>query len=204
MTDKHGTAAYGFPKQVIPPEASQDETYDILMPDLLRCFLSFNDAYNVLYFAYGQTGTGKTHSIFGPKWALNGVLEENQAQWGMFPRAFVKIMEYMKRVKESPDKIHSILTVGAIDFYVGNCVDLLNHREHVEVDDNRVPLGYTERELVCLEDVISFLQNVLSLRKSFGTLMNESTEDHDGSSRSHCALILTLRQVKKETGECVV
>lgn len=34
--------------------------------------------------------------------------------------------------------------------------------------------------------------------------MNESNDNHDGSSRSHCAFILTMRQVKENTGECVI
>jgi DNA replication protein DnaC len=55
---------------VVPPEATQDEAYDTLMYHQLKSFFTFEKAYNVLYFAYGQTGTGKTHSIFGPKYSL--------------------------------------------------------------------------------------------------------------------------------------
>jgi hypothetical protein len=34
--------------------------------------------------AYGQTGTGKTHTIFGPKEAA--LSESSSAEWGIFPK----------------------------------------------------------------------------------------------------------------------
>lgn len=101
---------------MIGPESSQDETYDILMPELLGSFLRFEDAYNVLYFAYGQTGTGKTYTLFGPKKGLQDTSEQNQFQWGVFFKSLKNILDYCEQVKEGPDKIQSILTVGAIDF----------------------------------------------------------------------------------------
>ena len=240
ITDRHQTVDYDFPKQVIPPEASQDYSYDTLLPGLLDSFLKMEDAYNVLYCAYGQTGTGKTHSIFGPKSSLKDASEESQKEWGIFPRTVGKILEYMDQVRtptrtavannadadadadadanggeETQTKtgrkhhgiIQSILTVGAIDFYLGTSVDLLNKRAPVEVDADRVPVGYKEHQLTNLNDLISFLQDVSKLRKSFGTLMNNSSNVHDGSSRSHCALILTLRQLRiganaNAGGEC--
>jgi len=127
------------------------------------------------------------------------------SQWGIFPRTVDQILNYMQLAKSSG--ISCILTVAALDFYIGTCVDLLNHRKCIEVDENRVPLGYQERQLDNLETMVSFLGEVQQKRKSFGTLMNESQsnhdDDHDGSSRSHCALILTLRQVNHATKACI-
>jgi len=58
---------YTFPTKVISPEASQEESYKSLLPPLMEKFLKpplsddskVNNAYNILLFAYGQTGTGK-------------------------------------------------------------------------------------------------------------------------------------------------
>ena len=201
---------YTFPTKVISPEASQEESYKSLLPPLMEKFLKpplsddskVNNAYNILLFAYGQTGTGKTHSIFGPKTSLSQT--ENQSDWGIFPVTVSKILDYMATVKH--EGIECILTVGALDFYVGTCVDLMNNRELVEVDEKRTPLGYKELQLSFLEELLSFLETILKARKSFGTRMNEASQedDHDGSSRSHCALILTLRQVNKENRQCLV
>ena len=40
-------------------------------------------------------------------------------------------------------------------------------------------------------------------RTSRATLMNQAGGGHAGSSRSHCALILTLRQLDKASGKVV-
>lgn len=71
--------------------------------------------------------------------------------------------------------IECILTVGALNFYVGTCVDLMNKREPVEVDEKRTPLGYKELQLSSLEELLSFLDTILKARKSFGTQMNEAS-----------------------------
>jgi hypothetical protein len=38
--------------------------------------------FNTLLFAYGQTGTGKTHTFMGPPDSLHTV---NHPDWGLFP-----------------------------------------------------------------------------------------------------------------------
>ena len=52
-----------------------------------------------------------------------------------------------------------------------------------------------------MQDLWTFLDNILSLRQAQGTRMNQQTSNHSGSSRSHCAVIFTLRQVNMQTGE---
>ena len=52
---------------VFPPDADQDEVFTATVP-LLRAALS---GYNATIFTYGQTGTGKTHTMLGHDlWAL--------------------------------------------------------------------------------------------------------------------------------------
>jgi len=66
---------YTYPIKVIGPEKSQQETYDGLMPDMVDAFL---DGYNAMYFAYGQTGTGKTHTMFGEAASLKHFTETGE------------------------------------------------------------------------------------------------------------------------------
>ncbi|EGB11740.1 hypothetical protein AURANDRAFT_20832, partial [Aureococcus anophagefferens] len=64
-------------------EASQAAVYDAvakpMVADVLRGF-------NATLFAYGQTGAGKTHSMFGPRDAGDG-----SAAVGVVPRLLVDI-----------------------------------------------------------------------------------------------------------------
>ena len=47
--------------KIFGPNASQEDVYNQLQPSINECF----DGYNTTIFAYGQTGTGKTHTILG-------------------------------------------------------------------------------------------------------------------------------------------
>jgi len=97
-------------------------------------------------------------------------------------------------------ELKTSLTAGAIEFYLLQCMDLLNHREPVQINPaDRVPLGYTEMPLTSMDDMTRYLEKVDGMRTAMSTRMNEDSEDHAGSSRSHCSLILTLRQLDPET-----
>ena len=53
---------WSYPKVVATPEVDNSELYEMIMPERIDAFL---DGVNVNLMAYGQTGTGKTHTIFG-------------------------------------------------------------------------------------------------------------------------------------------
>merc|ERR1719181_1262588 len=63
VKDRHKTTKYDFPTEVLSPEASQQKVFDTIMPDLFDAWSI--QCKNVMLFAYGQTGTGKTHTMFG-------------------------------------------------------------------------------------------------------------------------------------------
>ena len=60
-----GNNVYNFPEKVLGPEVTQEEVYNATMPQLVYEFTN-DKPRNVLFLAYGQTGTGKTHTMFGP------------------------------------------------------------------------------------------------------------------------------------------
>ena len=77
---------------VVLPEDDQETTYaSVGLPDMLAHFL---DGYNVTFLAYGQTGTGKTHTMFGSQlekvesFSLDS--SSMPEQWGLFPRSGVR------------------------------------------------------------------------------------------------------------------
>ena len=53
------------------------------------------------------------------------------------------------------------------------------------------------------ESAIEFMATVRRRRTARSTLMNRASAGHAGSSRSHCALILTLRQLDVRSGGCL-
>lgn len=65
-----GELKYNFMKKVLVPEVSQQDVWDEFMPPLVDEFTMKNGR-NVFLLAYGQTGTGKTHTMFGLKGTLN-------------------------------------------------------------------------------------------------------------------------------------
>ena len=54
--------AYDYPSKVFPVDCTQEAVGAELLPGLLE---DFWDERNVMIFAYGQTGTGKTTTMFG-------------------------------------------------------------------------------------------------------------------------------------------
>jgi len=49
-----------------------------------------------MMFAYGQTGTGKTHTIFGPNRNLKVGVDWSD-DWGIFPRVVSNTLKMMKQ-----------------------------------------------------------------------------------------------------------
>ena len=66
------------------------------MPELIDAFLG---GYNCTFIAYGQIGTGKTHTMFGSPASLKKFDEcgEIHPEWGIFPRAIMHMMQKMKK-----------------------------------------------------------------------------------------------------------
>ena len=114
ITVKHasGEKLYTYPKHIIPPSVNNEALYDQFLPQRIDAF--FNGI-NVNIMAYGQTGTGKTHTMFGPpgimeragKGQYNGI--EIEDTYGIFPRSLIHIFH---RAKEDNN---CILTCSAVE-----------------------------------------------------------------------------------------
>merc|ERR1712070_713184 len=95
---------------------------------------------DVMFLAYGQTGTGKTHTMFGPPESLDPeACPENgpHPEWGIFPR----IVEYTLATissavaTEMASTLNSKVTVSAMEFYMTGAFDLLNSQVPVFIDE---------------------------------------------------------------------
>ena len=88
--------------------------------------------YSAAFLAYGQTGTGKTHTMFGSQldqvasWAGG---ESYPAQWGVFPRA---VMELLARLQGR----RVLLTANIVEIYFWQAFDLLNQKAELNWGQN--------------------------------------------------------------------
>lgn len=196
MTGGGGQKQFTYMNSVILPEDSQETCYSGLgLPNMLTRFL---DGYNVTFIAYGQTGTGKTHTLFGSqleevkRFGSNcGDMLDMPGTWGLLPRTLVSALQLLK--SEDKTKGDWKLTATVLELYFGQCLDLLNGKKPIHVDNlgraDFGDFGFTDMEVTSYED-ISRLMDVMSKNRSTrGTSMN------DTSSRSHCLVNLYLTRV---------
>jgi len=185
-----GSNKYAFAKKVLGPEVDQQVVFDTIMPELVEEFTQPGGT-NVMFFAYGQTGTGKTHTIFGESSSL--LSREPTPGWGLFPRVCEATINKMKGRK-------FVLSVSAIEFYMCMAYDLLADRSLLQIGDDYEPLGYKHIVINSTGDLLEVLENIKQYRTTRSTKMNQSWghDEHDGSSRSHCSIILSLLQLDEQ------
>ena len=219
--DRHGEQRYDFMHAVVLPEHDQAHLFETSVRASIDIFTRER---SVLFFAYGQTGTGKTHTILGPEPSQTSV---RHADWGVFPRAVDATLEAMAAAGGAWS-----LHASAVEFYIFETFDLLDDDatgspQPILVDRaTHRPVGASQHAIRALDDVLPFLAKVRKNRTSASTRMNAAKcggerarararvsrmklrplplspryGKHAGSSRSHAALILTLRQLDAASG----
>ncbi|GKV31984.1 hypothetical protein SLEP1_g40630 [Rubroshorea leprosula] len=169
-----GRKAFTFNK-VFGPSASQAEVFSDTQP-LIRSVL---DGYNVCIFAYGQTGTGKTYTMTGPK-------ELTEEGLGVNYRALGDLFLLSEKRK---DTICYEISVQMLEIYNEQVRDLLvsdgeirnSSSNGINVPDaNLVPVSSTS-------DVINLMNLGHKNRAVGATAMN------DQSSRSHSCLTVHVQ-----------
>ena len=208
ISDGHGEQVYDFPKRVFDLDATQEEVYVEAVRPLVDQFTDFPGGHNCLFFAYGQTGTGKTHTILGPEhtWA-----DMHHKERGIMPRIIEDTIRVMSGLEAESGGNHVwTLQASAIQFYMMGCSDLLNDNQPIIIDNGSFgtcvaeyePIGVRSITVTCLEDLLEVYDLVFKNRNTASTYMNTSKGKgaHSGSSRSHASIILTLKQVDRVSG----
>ena len=80
-----------------------------------------------------------------------------------------------------------------------SCLDLLDEGATCLIGADHRPLGLTALELDSEQACLDLMARVRKTRHARATRMNEASDGHAGSSRSHCAIILTLRQLERSS-----
>ena len=170
--------------------STQEDVFEATLRPIIRDVLM---GYESTVFAYGQTGTGKTHT-------MEGDLSEAD-QHGVIPRSAAAIFDALKK---NPEYISSTVYCSLLEIYNEELSDLLgvdngngnnnsnNNNKRgttklaiMEGENGPFCRGLSESKVTSASDLLTLMQIAHQQRQTGETDMNKE------SSRSHC--IFTLR-----------
>ena len=168
---------------VYGPEATQQEVFDNeISPTIKHLFGGFD----VTIFAYGVTGTGKTHTMRGGK---------TLAERGVIPRLLSGIYRKSRKLaRDSEGKTKVELTLSYYEIYNDKVFDLL------EAPEKRMLAGLLLRDSGGKTVVVGLTERPCESLKEFEKLYDEAnvnrstsaTKLNAHSSRSHAILKITI------------
>ncbi|KAK4297569.1 hypothetical protein Pmani_030022 [Petrolisthes manimaculis] len=187
-TDKAFTYDYAY-----PADSSQGYVYETAVKNVVKNLFK---GYNVTVLAYGQTGTGKTHTM-GTTYTRDDDIEP-----GIIPRAVKDIFDGVAEQNEC----EYMVKVSFIELYKENLFDLLSNgnRDDCSVDIREDPkggikiVGLTEIPVTSLEETMKCLEHGAMNRATGATAMNAH------SSRSHAIFSLHIQQSNSKKDESIV
>ncbi|XP_031562629.1 kinesin heavy chain-like [Actinia tenebrosa] len=181
----HSGRTFTFDR-VFKPTSTQEKVYMEAAQAIVQDVLN---GYNGTIFAYGQTSSGKTHT-------MEGVIGDQRHQ-GIIPRIVQDIFNHIYNMDEN---LEFHIKVSYYEIYLDKIRDLLDVTKTnlaVHEDKNRVPFvkGATERFVSSPEEVMEIIDEGKANRHVAVTNMNEH------SSRSHSIFLLHIKQENVETNK---
>lgn len=178
-----GGKCYVFDR-VFKPDSTQEQIYSATAKEIVEDVLM---GYNGTIFAYGQTASGKTHT-------MEGKLSSEKMQ-GIIPRIVQDIFDHIYAMDS---ELEFQIKISYFEIYMDKIRDLLDTSKvnlAVHEDKNRVPYvkGATERFVTTPDEVFEVIEEGKSNRHIAVTNMNEH------SSRSHSVFLINVKQENKET-----
>uniref|UniRef100_A0A8C2Y100 Kinesin-like protein n=1 Tax=Capra hircus TaxID=9925 RepID=A0A8C2Y100_CAPHI len=172
-----GGKPYVFDR-VFPPNTTQEQVYHACAMQIVKDVLA---GYNGTIFAYGQTSSGKTHT-------MEGKLHDPQLM-GIIPRIARDIFNHIYSMDEN---LEFHIKVSYFEIYLDKIRDLLDVTKtnlSVHEDKNRVPFvkGCTERFVSSPEEILD------------DCLVLPLTDMNEHSSRSHSIFLINIKQENMET-----
>lgn len=178
-----GGRCWKYPRHIVPPGSTQEQTYNEFLPVRIQSFL---DGFNVNILAYGQTGSGKTHTMFGPPGIMGRAAAGEYGlgitpDYGIFPRAIISIFNELKH-RSNP----CVLVASTIELAITGAVDMLigevhhghyqAHQQTITVDNSADPPKAIGQSCIVINDERDILKvfSAISSRNTAGTGMNDS------------------------------
>lgn len=161
-------------------DSTQKMVYDVAAKPIIDSVL---EGFNGTIFAYGQTSSGKTHTMTGSD-------IENVELQGIIPRM---VRTVFNRIDAASDQIEFSVKVSMIEIYMERIRDLLepskdNLKVHEEKGKGIYISELTENYITEERSVYEIMKQGNANRSIASTLMNAE------SSRSHSIFILTITQ----------
>ncbi|KAL0233521.1 hypothetical protein PCE1_002036 [Barthelona sp. PCE] len=174
---------------VFPMDTQQGPMYDISASGMVKDL--FN-GYNGTYFAYGQTGAGKSFTMFGAD-------IENEELRGIIPRASFDIFDI---INENTDDVEYTIRCSFLEIYNEQINDLLdasntNLKVHESAAKGIHVSGLSEEPVSSVENIMELLRIGENSRSVSFTEMNAV------SSRSHSLFQIFLQQRDMEKGTTI-
>ena len=137
------------------------------------------EGFNGTILAYGQTSSGKTHTMLGPD-------IDNEEQKGIIPRMVGGIFN---KIESAPEEVEFTVKVSFIEIYNEKIRDLLDPRKtNLKVRENKdhgVYVADMTESYVGDQDKVYTLLKIGNENRSIGV-----TDMNKQSSRSHSCFIL--------------
>eukprot|EP00931_Biecheleriopsis_adriatica_P115109 TRINITY_DN90946_c0_g1_i1.p1 TRINITY_DN90946_c0_g1~~TRINITY_DN90946_c0_g1_i1.p1 ORF type:complete len:1344 (-),score=295.17 TRINITY_DN90946_c0_g1_i1:197-4228(-) len=173
--------------------ASQEDVYENVGTRIVRCAL---DGYNACLFAYGQTGTGKTHTVMGD-------IHQPEKR-GLLPRILEGLFEELDEAKKAsgdPDK-KSSLQISYLEIFNEQIHDLLVPPK-ADKPREALQVRYHPTYGVMINDLTQSSASTIGEAMElvdFGTRMRSiaSTSMNSRSSRAHTVFTFRFEQTSKD------
>ncbi|XP_015866693.3 kinesin-like protein KIN-12F [Ziziphus jujuba] len=181
---------------VFDSKANQGDVFQLVGVPLVKNALA---GYNTSIVSYGQSGSGKTYTMWGPPSAM---VEDPSphSQQGIVPRTFQMLFSEIDKERQNSEgkQINYQCRCSFLEIYneqIGDLLDPTQRRLEIK-DDPKNGLfveNLTEEYVTSYEDVIQILIKGLSSRKVGATSVNSK------SSRSHIVFTFFIESWCKET-----
>ncbi|XQJ29599.1 OSM3-like kinesin, putative [Leishmania guyanensis] len=147
---------------------------DIFLQEVQPLADAVLQGYNATVFAYGQSGSGKTHT-------MTGKLSQRD-MWGMMPQVVDYLFCEIKKLTSSTKTFK--VRVSYVELYNGKSRDLLASRQvNLEIKQNMLKNFYVKGAV--MPEVTSFEEAIKWFNAGTERRQTASTDLNDTSSRSH-------------------
>ncbi|KAJ3375255.1 hypothetical protein GGF31_004373 [Allomyces arbusculus] len=171
-------AEWDAPIQVFDEYAGNDLIFQTTLQPAIP---KLKDGKNVSLFCYGATGSGKTHTVFGPEGGRGSAT--TAADIGLYHYACSQVFGVAAEMGAD-------VFVSFLEIYSGKVVDLLNNRQPInllEQNGNFLFQGLRESHAASVQHCLQIMAVGTATRTT------QATDSNSTSSRSHAIFRLELR-----------
>ncbi|KPI88964.1 putative OSM3-like kinesin [Leptomonas seymouri] len=156
---------------------------DIFLQEVQPLADAVLQGYNATVFAYGQSGSGKTHT-------MTGKLSQRET-WGMMPQVVDYLFSEIKKLTSTTKTFK--VKVSYVELYNGKSRDLLTTKQtNLEIKQNMAKNFYVKGAE--MPEVTSFEESIKWFNAGTERRQTASTDLNDTSSRSHSLFTVQIEQ----------